>query len=80
MKTSIIALLSGLVVLASCSNNQKTGEVKTSDTVSTVDTIKQTDTVKKDTVATQAPKKKQSEEDRDMEIMNNILKKKKKIQ
>ncbi|RYX87505.1 hypothetical protein EON73_01245 [bacterium] len=76
MKTLVITFVSGLVVLASCSNNQKTVEVKTDTLMAIpVDNVKQLKPV-----AVQTEKKKPSEEDRDMNIMKNILKKKKKIQ
>jgi PBP1b-binding outer membrane lipoprotein LpoB len=76
MKPSLIALISAIIFLGSCSNNEKATEDNTTHTIATVDTVKQVDTVKTDTVAV----KKSSrvlEEERDQKIMDDILKNKK---
>ncbi|MEN0053558.1 MAG: hypothetical protein AAGC65_07805 [Mucilaginibacter sp.] len=75
MKTTIITLLSAFIFLSSCSNGQKTTETKSTDTVTTSDTIKK-DTVKKDTVALKKSKS-ETEEERNMKMMNDIVKKRK---
>lgn len=75
MKTSFIALLSTVIILGSCSNGQKTNETKSADTLTTVDTAKK-DTVKKDTVAVTKTKS-ETEEERNMKRMNDIVKKRK---
>ena len=75
MKTSFIALLSVVILLGACSNGQKTGDTKKSDTLTAVDTQK-LDTVKKDTITASKPKS-QTEEERDMKRMNDIVKKRK---
>jgi len=76
MKTSLIALISAIIFLASCSNNQKAAEENSKDTVTTVDTLKKADTVSKDTVAVKKSDR-QKDEERDQKIMDDILKKRK---
>ena len=76
MKTSLIALISAIIFLVSCSNNQKAAEENSIDTVSTVDTVTKADTVIKDTVAVKKSDR-QKDEERDQKIMDNILKKRK---
>ncbi|WP_162997114.1 hypothetical protein [Mucilaginibacter kameinonensis] len=75
MKTSFIALLSIVMFLGACSNGQKTGDTKKSDTLTAVDTPK-LDTVKKDTITASKPKR-ETDEERDMKRMNDIVKKRK---
>ncbi|WP_345956051.1 hypothetical protein [Mucilaginibacter sp. PAMB04168] len=76
MKTSLIALLSAIILLASCSNDQKAAGENGRDTVSSVDTSIKVDTVKKDTVAVKKSNR-ETEEQRDQKIMDDILKKRK---
>lgn len=76
MKTSLIALVSAIIFLASCSNNQKAVEVNPTDTIGTIDTVKKTDTVTKDAVAVTKSDREKGEE-RDQKIMDDILKKRK---
>lgn len=76
MKPSLIALLSAIIFLGSCSNNEKAAEDNTTHTVATVDTSKQVDTVKSDTVAVKKSSR-VSEEERDQKIMDDILKNRK---
>ncbi|WP_345952169.1 hypothetical protein ABDD95_23690 (plasmid) [Mucilaginibacter sp. PAMB04274] len=76
MKTSLIALLSAIILLASCSNDQKAAGENGTDTVSSVDTSIKVDTVKKDTVAVKKSNR-ETEEQRDQKIMDDILKKRK---
>lgn len=78
MKTSLIALLSAIIFLVSCNNSQNAAEDTTTDTVSTIDTVEKVDTVKKDTIKTKKSDRK-SDEERDMKIMDDILKKKKSV-
>ena len=73
MKPSLIALISAIIFLGSCSNNEKAAEDNTTHTVATVDTSKQVDTVKSDTVAVKKSSR-VSEEERDQKIMDDILK------
>jgi PBP1b-binding outer membrane lipoprotein LpoB len=75
MKTSFIALLSIVMFLGACSNGQKTGDTKKSDTLTAVDTPK-LDTVKEDTITASKPKR-ETDEERDMKRMNDIVKKRK---
>jgi hypothetical protein len=76
MKTSLIALLSAIILLASCSNDQKAAGENATDTVSSVDTSIKVDTVKKDTVGVKKSNR-ETEEQRDQKIMDDILKKRK---
>jgi hypothetical protein len=76
MKPSLIALISAIIFLGSCSNNEKAAEDNTTHTVATVDTVKKVDTVKSDTVAVKKSSR-VSEEERDQKIMDDILKNKK---
>jgi hypothetical protein len=76
MKPSLIALISAILFLGSCSNNEKAAEDNATHTVATVDTVKQVDTVKSDKVAVKKSSR-VSEEERDQKIMDDILKKKK---
>lgn len=76
MKTPLIALLSAVIFLSSCKNNQKAAEETTTDTVSIVDTVIKFDTGKKDTVGVKKYDGKK-EEERDQTIMDDILKKRK---
>ena len=76
MKPLLIALISAIIFLGSCSNNQKAAEDKTTDTVAIVDTVNRVDTVKSDTVAVKKSTR-VSDEERDQKIMDDILKNKK---
>ena len=76
MKPLLIALISAIIFLGSCSNNQKAAEDKTTDTVAIVDTVNRVDTVKSDTVAVKKSTR-LSDEERDLKIMDDILKNKK---
>jgi hypothetical protein len=70
MKPSLIALLSAIIFLGSCSNNEKAAEDNTTHTVATVDTVKS------DTIAVKKSSR-VSEEERDQKIMDDILKNRK---
>jgi PBP1b-binding outer membrane lipoprotein LpoB len=77
MKPSLIALISAILFLGSCSNNEKAAQDNTTHTINTtVDTVKQVDTVKSDTVALKKSSR-VSEEERDQKIMDDILRNKK---
>ena len=76
MKPSLIALISAIIFLGSCSNSQQEAEDNSTDTVVTVDTVKQVVTVKSDTVAVKKSNS-ISDEERDQKIMDDILKNKK---
>lgn len=78
MKPSLIALISAIIFLGSCSNSQQATEDNSTDTVVTVDTVKQIDTVKSDTVAVKKSNS-ISDEERDQKIMDDILKNKKTV-
>jgi hypothetical protein len=78
MKPSLIALISAIIFLGSCSNSQQEAEDNSTDTVVTVDAIKQVDTVKSDTVAVKKSNS-ISDEERDQKIMDDILKNKKTV-
>ncbi len=75
LKNFTIAALIGLYFLCSC-NNQSTGTVEKSDSLIIVDSNKSTDTSK---VKKKIIDKIKNEDQKDMDIMNNILKKKKSI-
>jgi hypothetical protein len=76
MKPSLIALISAIIFLGSCSNSQQETEDISTDTAVTVDTVKQVETVKSDTVAVKKSNS-ISDEERDQKIMDDILKNKK---
>lgn len=76
MKTSLITLLSAIILLASCNNDQKAAGENATDTLSSVDTSIKADTVKKDTVAVKKSTR-ETDEQRDQKIMDDILKKRK---
>lgn len=76
MKASLIALISAIIFLGSCSNSQQAAEDNSIDTAVTVDTVRPVDTVKSDTVAV-TKSNSISDEERDQKIMDDILNNKK---
>jgi hypothetical protein len=78
MRKSPILFLFALLFLSSCSNNPAATETKTTDSVTTVDTLPRLDAAKDDTVTVKKTSR-ATDEERDMKIMDDIIKKRKTI-